>query len=173
MKFICIEWILLPIIFNYRFPVLNYLLPIYFIYRYFSIVNTTREDFEFMIINEDSINVKQPQSVKCIEEKGIILAGKKVNVRYSWWINLWICIIFHISCGGNYSRRTQRPLSLHSRVHVSGWLEKCFTEFIIGSVLSHLIEYEHNITVEDAFTVAYLVPSNLPKCWRIRLLCVA
>ncbi|CAH8559949.1 unnamed protein product [Schistosoma mattheei] len=52
--------------------------------RYFSIVNTTREDFEFMIINEDSINVKQPQSVKCIEEKGIILAGKKVNIGFEY-----------------------------------------------------------------------------------------
>ncbi|XP_018652309.1 hypothetical protein Smp_175450 [Schistosoma mansoni] len=52
--------------------------------RYFSIVNTTREDFEFMIINEDSVNVKQPQSVKCLVEKGIILAGKKVNIGFEY-----------------------------------------------------------------------------------------
>ncbi|CAH8565959.1 unnamed protein product [Heterobilharzia americana] len=52
--------------------------------RYFSIINTTKENFEFMIKNEDSFSIQEPKSVKCLVDKGIILAGKKINIGFEF-----------------------------------------------------------------------------------------
>nr|CAH8857992.1 unnamed protein product [Trichobilharzia regenti] len=52
--------------------------------RYFSVINTTKENFEFTIENADSISMKEPQSVKCLVDKGTIEAGKKINIGFEF-----------------------------------------------------------------------------------------
>ncbi|CAH8527130.1 unnamed protein product [Schistosoma turkestanicum] len=119
--------------------------------RYFSIINTTREDFEFIITNEDSINIKQPQSIKCLVEKGIILAGKKVNIGFEY-ISYQLGLIesfwrFNINKFDNYSipllvvGNTREPNILFDQSHVH------FNAVLIGHQVSKTVYLMNQETV--------------------------
>ena len=80
---------------------------------------------------------------------------------------------FNCSCGASYIGRTQRALSLRIREHVPAWLGKGVTKSINSAILSHLVDSEHHIKIEEAFSVLYQVPKTLPQRARLRLLYTA
>ena len=80
---------------------------------------------------------------------------------------------FNCSCGASYIGRTQRALSLRIREHVPAWLGKGVTKSINSAILSHLVDSEHHIKIEEAFSVLYQVPKTLPQRARLRLLYIA
>ncbi|CAH8598674.1 unnamed protein product [Schistosoma haematobium] len=85
-----------------------------------------------------------------------------------------VCVYqFNYSCGASYIGRTQRALSLRVCEHVLAWLGKGVTKSINSTILSHLVDSEHHIKIEEAFSVLYQVPKYLPQGARLRLLYTA
>ena len=85
-----------------------------------------------------------------------------------------MCIYrFDCSCGASYLGRTARHLSKRIAEHHPAWLGKGVVKSIRSSIVEHLVDTGHQVNVQNAFSVYYKIPANLPQSIKLRQLCIA
>ena len=77
---------------------------------------------------------------------------------------------FTCSCGACYVGRTMRHLIERAKEHHPRWLSSGVKKTSHSSILSHLIDNDHRIKIEEAFRIVYTIPICYPKGIRTRLL---
>ena len=85
-----------------------------------------------------------------------------------------MCIYrFDCSCGASYLGRIARHLSKRIAEHHPAWLGKGVVKSIRSSIVEHLVDTGHQVSVQNAFSVYYKIPANLPQSIKLRQLCIA
>ena len=82
------------------------------------------------------------------------------------YIYIYIYIYIFLGC-------TTRRLSPRVKEHHPAWLIKGGTGNIRSAIVQHLVDSGHRINPDQAFSVYYQVPFNLPKPVKFRTLCTA
>ena len=81
---------------------------------------------------------------------------------------------FRCRCGDEYIGQTTRRLCKRVREHLPSWFgRRAPPEKIRSAVTQHLIDYDHHVNEQDAFSIIYRVPPLRYKSIRRRVLSIA